>query len=185
MTISTPYHDSLYRLAQVGTPAGLQLVRIDSLIEDNRYTATPISFDGDGNTQAATEETVTVTNLAEPSDAGGQVTAGAQAVAIDVEGRWVVHIRPPVAMMFPAKVAGSQGSATYTVREQVHNASGTLIDKAGVSDVSAKNLAELSLGTGAAVEAGTIVIVAAVLDQAGPPNMRYVFDHPAYAKYLD
>ena len=50
---------------------------------------------------------------------------------------------------------------------------------------SAKNLAELSLGTGAAVDTGSVVLVAAVLDQASPPNMRYTFDHPAYAKYLD
>jgi len=90
-----------------------------------------------------------------------------------------------VAMTFPAKIVSSQGGAAYTVREQTFNAQGNLIDKPGVSDVSAKNLAELTLGPGAAVDTGTIVVVAAVLDQASPPNMRYVFDHPTYAKYLD
>ena len=185
MTISTPFHDSLYHLAQVGAPGGVQLVRIDELEQNNQYSATPIEFDEDGETQAATDQPVIVTNLAEPGDADGQVTANTRAVAIDVEGRWIVHIRPPVAMMFPAKIINSQGSAVYTVREQAFNAQGNLIDKSGVSDVSAKNLAELSLGTGAAVDTGTIVVVAAVLDQASPPNMRYVFDHPAYAKYLD
>ena len=37
---------------------------------------------------------------------------------------------------------------------------------------------------------GGLIIILAVLattllDTASPPNMHYVFDHPAYAKYLD
>ena len=87
--------------------------------------------------------------------------------------------------VFPAKVISSQGSAVYTVREQVHNAQGGLIDKPGVDDVSATNLAELSQGTGSAVDDGAVVLVARCLDQSDPPGERYVFDRAVYAKYLD
>jgi len=87
--------------------------------------------------------------------------------------------------VFPAKVISSQGSAVYTVREQVHTAQGGLIDKPGVDDVSATNLAELSQGTGSAVDDGAVVLVARCLDQADPPGERYVFDRAVYAKYLD
>jgi hypothetical protein len=51
--------------------------------------------------------------------------------------------------------------------------------------VAGRNLAELSLGPGAAVDAGTIVLVTAIADQQGGSAQQYVFDHPEYAKYLD
>ena len=78
--------------------------------------------------------------------------------------KWaVVKIGMPSAeagtSVFPAKVISSQGSAVYTVREQAHNAQGGLIDKPGVDDVSATNLAELSQGTGSAVDDGRFVLV--------------------------
>jgi len=84
---------------------------------------------------------------------------------------------------FPAKVVSSQGSAAYTVREQAITAAGSFVDKAGTSNVTAKNLAELTLGTGSAVDTGEIVLVTSVIDQAD--TVRYIFDHPTYAKYLD
>ena len=86
---------------------------------------------------------------------------------------------------FPAKVVSADGSATYTMREQTLTAQGDFIDKAGTQNLSARNLAELSLGPGAAVDTGTIGLVTILLDTATPPNIHYVFDHPAYAKYLD
>jgi len=89
----------------------------------------------------------------------------------------------PSMRTFPAKVVSSQGSAAYTVREQAITAAGSFVDKAGTSNVTAKNLAELTLGTGSAVDTGEIVLVTSVIDQTG--GMRYIFDHPAYAKYLD
>jgi len=89
----------------------------------------------------------------------------------------------PSLRTFPAKVVSSQGSAAYTVREQAITAAGSFVDKAGTSNVTAKNLAELTLGTGSAVDTGEIVLVTSVIDQTG--GMRYIFDHPAYAKYLD
>jgi len=185
MTAKIPYHDGLYRLAQIGTPTGVQLVRITEPDEDNRYTARPIEFDGDGQTQFADDRTITVTNLAEPADSAGQVPADTDAVALDVEGRWVVFLQQVPAAAFAAKVISSQGSAAYTVREQALNAQGAFIDKPGAVDFSARNLAELSLGPGAAVDAGTIVLVRQLLDTSSPANVYYVFDHPAYAKYLD
>ena len=44
MTRAIPFHDSLYRLAQVGDAMGVQLVRITELLADNRYTAVPVEF---------------------------------------------------------------------------------------------------------------------------------------------
>ncbi|GAH27073.1 unnamed protein product, partial [marine sediment metagenome] len=114
----------------------------------------------------------------------GQVPPDTDAVALDVEGRWVVFVRPPGAV-FPGKVTGSGGDAAYTVLEQVVTGPGTFADKEDAVAVTAHNLAELSLGPGAAVDTGTIVMVATLLDNDEPPNLRYVFDHPAYAKYLD
>lgn len=185
MTISTPFHDGLSRLAQVGTPVGVQLVRIEEVDQGNRYTARAIEFDQNGETQYAEQETLTVTNLAEPADSTGQVPANSDAIAVDVEGRWVVFLRQDVVASFAGQIVSSQGSATYTVREQAITGQGSFIDKAGTSNITARNLAELSLGPGAAVDNGTIVLVATLLDEASPPNIRYVFDHPAYAKYLD
>jgi len=185
MTAEIPYHDGLYRLAQIGTPTGVQLVRITALQEGNRYTVRPIEFDSNGQAQFADDRSITVTNLGEPGDSAGQVPDNTDAVALDVEGRWVVFLRPPPAAAFAAKVIGSQGSATYTMREQALDAQGVFSDRSGAADFSARNLAELSLGPGAAVDIGTIVIVLALSDTSRPANVYYVFDHPAYAKYLD
>jgi len=184
MTTTIPYHDGLSHLAQGGSPAGVQLIRITQADQYNRYTARPVEFDEQGRTTFADEATFTVTNLAEPADEAGQVPEGTEAIAIDVEGRWVIFLRQ-VAPVFPARIVGSQGGASYTVREQVIDPQGAFADRTGTSDVAARNLAELSLGPGAAVDVGTIVLVTALVDGASPPTVRYVFDHPAYAKYLD
>jgi len=193
MTRAIPFHDSLYRLAQVGEAMGVQLVRIVSLVGGNRYTAVPVEFTAGGGTQQAEEDTVTVTNLAEPADQSGAVPADTEAVAIDVEGRWVIFLRqqqqeepqPPSTSLFPARIVDSLGQAAYTVREQVCAGAGEFADKSGASDLTAHNLAELSLGPGAAVDDDTIVLVMEIADTSQPPQTRYVFDHPAYAKYLD
>lgn len=185
MTANVPFHDALHRLAQIATTMGVMLVRLTSVDEANRYTARPIEFDGDGQTQIVGTDTVTVTNLAEPADTTGQVPADTDAVAVDVEGRWVVFVRPAATAMFAAKVVSSQSGAAYTVREQVPTGSGTFADKQGASNITAHNLAELSLGPGAAVDNDTIVLVTALADNGNPPTLRYVFGHPAYAKFLD
>lgn len=185
MTTTNPYRDCLYRLVQAGSPAGIQLVRIQQAAGGNRYQARPIEFDDNGQTVYAEQDSITVTNLAEPADGSGQVPADTDAVGLDVEGRWVVFIRQAGTAMFPARVVSSQGDATYNVREQSIDAGGALGDKSGTADVQARNLAELSLGPGAALDVGTVVLVVPLADGATPPNVRYFFDHPAYAKYLD
>lgn len=189
MTRTVPFHDSLYRLGQVGDAVGVQLVRIVEVAENNRYTAVPVEFASDGSTQQADEKTLTVTNLAEPADQTGQVPADTEAVAVDVEGRWIVFLKSqdeqPSSTTFPAKVVDSLGGAAYGVLEQVCTGEGTFADKSGAQQVTAHNLAELSLGPGAAVDDDTIVVVTPLADTGEPPTLRYVFDHPAYAKYLD
>ena len=179
------FYDGLGRLTQVGGATGVQLVRIGQVSQGNQYQARAIEFDEDGQSKYADENTLDVTNLAEPADVPGVVEQGTDAVAIDVEGRWVVFIRQAELVTFPAKVIGSQGNAVYTLREQTVDTEGSFADKAGTSNITAKNLAELSLGPGAAVDDDTIVLVATLRDQSNPPNLHYVFDHPAYAKYLD
>ncbi len=186
MATTIPYHNSLYRLAQIGTATGMQLVRIVNMTEGNKYTARAIEFDTQGATQFAEITNITVTNLAEPADLPGVIPSNTDAIALDIEGRWIVFLHPSQSMAsFPAKVISSQGSAIYTLREQILTAQGSFIDKAGATDLSARNLAELSLGPGAAVDIGTIVFTNTIFDNQNPPSMAYVFDHPAYAKYLD
>jgi len=184
MSEPVPFHDALHRLAQVGSAAGVRLVRITQLVEKNLYLARPVEFDENGYTQFVGTDTMTVTNLAEPADSDGQLPPDTEAVAVDVEGRWVVFVRQSAAM-FVARVIDSLGSAAYQVREQVATGPGTFCDKTGAADVTACNLAELSLGPGAAVEDDAIVLVTILRDTGTPPVLRYVFDHPAYAKYLD
>jgi hypothetical protein len=184
MTTEIGFHDALHHLAQAGETAGVRLVRLTALDEANRYTARPVEFASDGSTEFVGEETVTVTNLAEPADADGSVAAGTDAVAVDVEGRWVVFVRQAGAAVFPARVVSSQGGAAYSVLEQVATGAGTFADKQGAEAVAAHNLAELSLGPGAAVDDDTIVFVTTLEDTGTPPTLRYVFDHPVYAKYL-
>ncbi len=185
MEYQTEHHDALRRWVQVADSRGIQLVRITAHDESNRYTARPIAFDADGGTEIVGERSLTVVNLTEPLDGAGRVPADTDAVALDAGGRWIVFIRPPSTAVFPAKVTASQGAAAYTVREQVATGAGAFADRSGGLEVTAHNLAELSLGDGAAVDTDSIVIVHAMWDNGQTPTLRYVFDHPAYAKYLD
>ncbi len=184
MSQEVPFRDGIGHLAQAGSAVGVMLVRITELQADNRYTARAIEFDSDGHTQFATDRTVTVTNLAEPADEPGEVPPGAEAVAVDIEGRWVIFLRRASAAFF-ARIISSQGDAAYTARRQVVTGPGQFEDRSGAEDVTAYNLAELSLGPGGAVHEQTIVVVRPVTDTGEPPTTRYMFDHPAYAKYLD
>ncbi|HAU38857.1 MAG TPA: hypothetical protein DCX07_14215 [Phycisphaerales bacterium] len=185
MTAHRPYRDAIRRLAQAGQAAGIQLVRIVEREQANRYVARPIEFDEQGTTQLVGEQTLVVTNLAEPADADGQVPSDTDAAALDVEGRWVVFLRCPAAAVFPAKVVAPVSGAAYHVLEQEPTGEGTFADKSGAAQVTACNLAELSLGPGGAVDEGEIVLVTAQTDTGQPTTIRYFFDHPAYAKYLD
>jgi len=184
MITNVLFHDALSHLAQADGMSGLMLVRLTELETGNQYKARPIEFDEDGETQFAGTKTLAVTNLAEPADTDGSVPANTDAIAVDLEGRWVVFVRPDGGAVFPAKVISSQGNGAYTVREQVATGAGTFADKQGAATVTAYNLAELSLGPGAGVESNTIVPITTLADTGNPPTLRYVFDHPVYAKYL-
>jgi hypothetical protein len=186
MGATIPVHDSLYRLAQVGSSMGVQLVRISGLSGGNRYLADPVEFGPNHATRLAGADGITATNLAEPADSAGVLSAGTEAVAIDVEGLWIIYVRPPAASStFAARVAGAMGGARYNLVEQISNGPGGFADKSGGLNITGRNLAELSLGPGAAVDAGAVVLVTAIADQQNASLPQYVFDHPAYAKYLD
>jgi hypothetical protein len=180
----SPYRDSFRELIQAGSAVGVQLVRLKQVDEANVYDALPVEFDEDGEAVAIGSETFPVTNLAEPADSTGRVPADTDAVAIDVEGRWIVFLRPPAAVTFPARVVSAEGDGAYALREQTAD-EGELADLTGAVDFLATNLAELSLGPGAAVDDDTIVIVTSLIEPGSPPTVRYFFDHPAYARYLD
>ncbi len=185
MITGTTLRDGFGRFAQLGNSNGVMLVRITGLQDANQYDARPIEFDDNGQPQFVGEEIKTVINLAEPADATGQIPDNTDAIAIDVEGQWVVFVRPSESGVFPAKVINSQGSGVYSIREQTPTGTGTFADKQGATNIDAQNLAELSLGPGAAVDTGTIILATATPDNGSPPTVRYSFDHPAYAKYLD
>jgi hypothetical protein len=187
MSAKIPVHDSLFRLAQVGSSMGVQLVRISGLSGGNRYQADPLEFGPDHATRLDGADPITATNLAEPANSSGLLPAGTEAVAVDVEGLWIIYVRLPAtaSLCFPARVAGSLGGAVYSLVEQTSQGATGLADKPGGLNVIGQNLAELSLGPGAAVDPGTVVLVTAVAGQQGAPAQQYVFDHPAYAKYLD
>lgn len=181
------YHDSFEHLRQAGGSAGVQLVRIVAAEGGNRYTARPVEFDAAGQTQFVGTAELSVTNLAESPSGGGSLPADTEALAVDVEGRWIIHVpQSSGTAAFAARViAPAAAAARYNVLEQVVSPAGEFSDKPDAAEVTAINLAELSLGEGAAVDDDSIVLVTAVADTSEPPTLRYVFDHPAYAKYLD
>lgn len=178
--------DGFRRWAQLAGGPGVRLVRLVAGGAANVYTAEVVEFAPGGATRLAGEPPAVVTNLAEPADQPGQLPSGIEAVALDVEGRWVVFVRPGAdgggAVL--ARVVAALGGAEYAVVEQQPDPFGGFQDRAGAAAFSAHNLAELSLGPGAAVDVDARVLVTAATG-GSPPVTRYVFDHPVYAKYLD
>jgi len=185
MTWNFPSCENSRQLAQTSARIGVRPVRLFSVSQGNQYTAILLEFDDNGEPQLLAGRVVTVTNLAEPPDATGQIESGTDTLAVDVEGRWIAHVRPSATTTFPAKITNSQGDSEYIVREQIVTGESSFADKQGASDISAHNLAELTLGPGGAVDTDTIVFVTKLTEDANPSNIRYFFDHPAYAKYLD
>ena len=177
-------HRAVRQLAQEGGPSWLRLVRIRQRDEGTVYRAVFLEFDGDGELQETPGDEVKVVNLAEPAGSDGVLGAGTDTVAMDVEGRWVVFVRPPTGVSFLARVVSCSGGSVYAVREQSVDSQGRLGDATGMATIAATNLAEQTLGPGAAVDAGTIVVVHAMADSGDPPVLTYFFDHPVYAKYL-
>ncbi len=135
MTTNTSFHDALNRLTQVGSAPGASLVRIVEVDQANCYTARPVEIDDNGQAVLVGEDTLTVINLAEPADAAGQVPADTDAVAIDVDGRWVVFLRPAEAIRFFVKIISSVSECAYMVREQVATGGVTFADKQGARKI--------------------------------------------------
>jgi len=177
------FRDALSRLAQLGQATGLQLVRITALDEGNRYTAEPIEFDAEGDTQSAQAGNVTVINLAEPADEDGQLPAETNAVAVDVEGKWVILVHPAIESPFVGKVLYALGGCLYRIRPQAPVGENTFADKSGAADINACNIAELDIEDPLGVDADSLVLVATVRTDGDPPTIRYVFDHPDYNEF--
>jgi hypothetical protein len=182
MTNTTTFHDRLSRFAQAGPACGVRLVQVTSPAGGNRYDADQVQFNADGTTVLWGGQPFEVTNLAEPADSTGQLSVGDQAVAIDVEGRWVIFVRSAQAACSLARIVSAAGGAYYTVHEIAASGSG-FVDKPGAVDVQACNLAEATLGPGGAIDPGVQIILQAI-PASGSANVNYVFDHPVYAKYL-
>ncbi len=184
MSTKKNFRDALGRLAQLGQATGLQLVQIKSLDEDNVYTAEAIEFDDEGSSvRSAGGADMTVVNLAESPDEDGQLPADTKAVAVDVEGKWVILVRPTSAITFAAQVLYSFGDARYRVRPQVPVGENTFIDDPLGSDINACNLAELALEDTMGVDADIIVLVTALPTHSDPPTIRYAFDHSPSDEY--
>lgn len=183
MTNTTTFHDRLSRFAQAGPACGVRLVQVTSPVGGNRYNADQVEFNADGTTSLWGGQTFVVTNLAEPADSSAQLSAGDQAVAIDVEGRWVIFVRSAQAASCVARIVSAADGPYYLVHEMVASGEG-FVDKPGAVDVRACNLAEATLGPGGAIDAGVRIILQELPDSNAPANINYVFDHPVYAKYL-
>lgn len=174
--------DQFSRWAQTGDRRDVRLVRLSSPALGNVYPAEVVTFTVDGGTTMTGEADVTVTNLAEPPDADGALAEGAEALAVDVDGRWVIFVARPNSATFLARVDQAHGAGVYTVVEQACS-SGIFSDATGAAGVSATNLAEIDLGSGRALDVDSLVLVLAVADADG--QLRYAFDHPVYARYME
>ena len=109
----------------------------------------------------------------------------AEALEFDADGEAVVADEPPFAVINLAEPADAPGTVPSDTDAVALDAEGSWVDRPDTPDLTAGNLAELSLGPGAALEVNTRVVLSVIEDQCDPPVARYVFDHPAYAKYLD
>jgi len=174
------FRNALHRLAQLGRETGIQLVRITSLEAGNRYTARPVQFDEQGETEYASTHTLSITNLAELPDETGQLPEGAEAIAVDVEGRWVIHVQPEERTLFAAKVLYTFGDGRYRVRPQVPTGEKTFADDPSFGDLTAVNVFELGNPVEFGIESDTIVLVASLKDNAEPPTIQYAFSHATF-----
>lgn len=163
---------------------GMRPVRLVSRQDGNRWNAHPIENNDDSLEINETIDMVVV-NLGEPPDGGYEDYSGSDVLAFDVEGLWLTAVARGGSAMFPARVIASLGGAEYTVREQAVSAAGTWLDTTGAIDLTATNLAEISVGLGSAVDTDTMVLVTSITDTGTPPSLRYVFHHTPFAKYLD
>jgi hypothetical protein len=184
MTRQIPFQKNGLRLVQIGTPSGIQLVRIESALTGNRYQARPIEFDESRHRQFAETKTVTVTNLAEPDDGPGTIPLQSDTLAWDVEGRWVIFLSSQGTAAFPAKVISHGTGPVYSVLEQVVNSSGAFSAKSGASNITAVNVAEIGVVASGSPILNRIVMVTALNAANQSGSIAYTFECPVYARYM-
>lgn len=178
------YVDAIGRFSQAGGIAGVLLVRIKSHETSNRYKAAILEMNSSWSlSEVAGADQIDVMNVCE-SDDDEHVDNDTDAVAIDVEGRWIVFIRKATggALLIPAKVVSSSGGASYEL--ELLGLGEDSEFAATETTVSATNLAEMNLGPGGAVDIDSIVLLTEIKSSDGGSG-QYFFDHPTYAKYLD
>ncbi len=181
------YRDMLGRFAQLGQSSGVQLVKLTSHLVGNVYGASVRTLDGEGDIVAA-DHTVSleVINLAEAEDSDGQVPSDTPAVAVDLDGRWVVYVQTHPDQPFVGELLYTSGTGLYGVRPQAPTGQSSPTSPVGFENhgmpIMATNLAELGMST-LGLEAGRMVIVHCVATADTPPLYHYVFDHPHEEEY--
>jgi hypothetical protein len=180
---STTYRDALGRFAQLGQSGGVQLVKITSHVSGNQYEGSVLTLDADGNVDAAPDTVaIDVVNLAEAEDSDGQIGSNTPAVAVDVEGRWVVYIQPTPGRAFVGELVSTSGTGLYTVRPQAPTGQSAPTAPVGFENngatLEATNLSEVGTSS-ASLDTGLKVLIHAVPTSDNPPLFYYVFDHPA------
>ncbi len=175
----TPTPDTFIQAASAGKA---RLVRLCAHVADNRYTASRLDLDADGEL-VESSDSIEVLNLAESQIAGGRLVAGFDAIAIDLEGRWVIAVQPAMEFI-PARIVAHNSGAWYTTQPQRVNASGAFSDDTNQDELLAMNLAERTLGSGGGVDDDEIILLKP-LDASSESTLAtcWTFDHPVYAKY--
>lgn len=160
-----------------------RLVRLTAHVADNRYSACRLELDADGEL-VESQDTVEVLNLAEAEIPGGRLEDDFDAIAIDLEGRWVIAVQPAMELL-AARVVANNSGAWYRVQPQTVTAAGTFADDTAAEELLAQNLAERTLGTGGGVDDDEIVLVKP-LDASTATTLAtsWAFEYPVYAKYM-
>lgn len=170
---NSAFRNRFAQMAQLGQATGVQIVALASHVTGNRYTASPMEFAADGSLGAVVDaEPLMVVNLAETPVDGGAGTLGTVTAAVDVEGRWVVVVRPYSQLSFVGKVLSRNG-AVYAVDAMDPVGDGTFRSRS--ETVSATNLRELDVTSYGGVRIGSHVLVSAVEAASNPPTVAYVF----------
>jgi hypothetical protein len=181
------YRDILGRFAQLGQSAGVRLVKLTSHVAGNVYEASVLTLDSQGGIMAAAHTTtLEVINLAEAEDSDGQIVTDTPAVAVDIEGRWVVYVQTHPNDPFVGELLYTSGTGLYGVRPQAPTGQSSPTSPVDFENngatIMATNLAELGMST-LGLETGRKVIIHAVPSTDTPPVYHYVFDHPHEEEY--
>ena len=172
---------NIKQLIQVGTIQSLKLCKIKSLVINNKYSA--CELDNNSDQLAETENTFEVYNLAESPVQSGQLSTPTNALTMEIHGKYYVYISEGGSSVTLGKIVSSAGGAKYNIQPVTMRDTGQT-DPASSTQISAFNLAEMTVGPGGAVDNNTLVILhqIAASNSDDPIN---IFSHTTYAKYLD